>query len=133
MRRYVSPNDESLVVKVTVGEAAVLFSGDIEVPAQHDLGPLPSVVLKVPHQGAATSDAGWLAASAGRVAVVSVGPNQFGHPVPWVLEALEAAGALVCRTDRGGDVVIDVAGSEPVVRSGCHSGRRDDSVHSPGS
>ena len=133
VRRYVSPNDESLVVKVTVGEAAVLFSGDIEVPAQHDLGPLPSVVLKVPHQGAATSDAGWLAASAGRVAVVSVGPNQFGHPVPWVLEALEAAGALVCRTDRGGDVVIDVAGSEPVVRSGCHSGRRDDSVHSPGS
>jgi len=133
VRRYVSPNDESLVVKVTVGKTAVLFSSDIEVPAQHDLGPLPSVVLKVPHQGAATSDAGWLAASAGRVAVVSVGPNQFGHPVPWVLETLEAAGALVCRTDRGGDVLIDVAGAEPVVRSGCHSGRRDDSVHSPGS
>jgi competence protein ComEC len=35
-----------------------------------------------------------------------VGPNDFDHPSPKVLAALEAAGAEVHRTDREGDVVI---------------------------
>jgi competence protein ComEC len=35
-----------------------------------------------------------------------VGPNSFGHPAPEVIEALEAAGARVLRTDTEGDIVI---------------------------
>ena len=106
VRRYESLNDGSLVLRVTAGGATLLLPGDVEAAAQADLGPLPADVLKVPHQGAATSDLEWLAASAGGVAVITVGPNDFGHPASEVVAALEAAGAMVHRTDQEGDVVI---------------------------
>ena len=106
-RRYASPNDESIVVLVSLGAERILMSGDMETFAQAELR-VPGVdVLKVPHQGAATSDLGWLADHAGHTSVVSVGPNQFGHPSPDVLDALSSAGARVHRTDQDGDLVID--------------------------
>lgn len=105
-RRYASPNDASLVVVAEVDGVRVALVGDIETYAQEDLGPIDADILKVPHQGAATSSPDWLAASAGRVAVVSVGANDYGHPAEWVLEVLEATGATLCRTDRDGDVTI---------------------------
>lgn len=116
VRRYVSPNDASLVVVAHVNGVAVGLVGDIETWAQADLGPIDVDVLKVPHQGAATSDPEWLAASAGSVAVISVGPNGFGHPAEWVVEVLEEAGAVVCRTDTEGDVVVPLA---PPIRVAC--------------
>lgn len=117
-RRYASPNDASLVVVAEVVGSRVALVGDIETYAQADLGPVEADVLKVPHQGAATSSPGWLSASAGRVAVVSVGPNEYGHPATWVLEVLEATGATVCRTDRDGDVTIPL-GQDSGSLSGC--------------
>jgi competence protein ComEC len=35
-----------------------------------------------------------------------VGDNDYGHPAPDVLAALEAAGAEVLRTDTSGDVLV---------------------------
>jgi competence protein ComEC len=105
LRRYASPNDESVVMLVTIGDERILMSGDMETYAQGDLE-VPDVgVLKVPHQGAATSSLEWLSRHAGEVSVVSVGPNQFGHPSSEVLDVLESAGATVHRTDLGGDLV----------------------------
>ncbi len=106
VRRYVGLNDASLVVVAEVNGWRVSLSGDIETYAQADLGPIEADVLKVPHHGGGTSSAGWLRASAGAVAVVSVGQNDYGHPAPWVIEVLETAGAQVCRTDRDGDVEV---------------------------
>lgn len=106
LRRYVSPNDGSLVLRVEAAGASVLFSGDIEAVAQAELGPLPADVLKVPHQGSATSDLGWIRNSAPRVAVISVGPNEFGHPSDLVIAALREAGAVVRRTDQEGTIVV---------------------------
>ena len=40
------------------------------------------------------------------VAVVSVGPNTYGHPVPEVLDWIRATGADVFRTDRAGTVTV---------------------------
>ncbi len=106
VRRYASPNDESVVVLVNMAGQKILMSGDMETFAQADLQ-VPGVdVLKVPHQGAATSDLGWLSRHAGHTAVVSVGPNQFGHPAPEVLATLTGAGAEVHRTDLDGDLVL---------------------------
>lgn len=105
-RRYASPNDGSLVLMVAAAGVTVLFSGDIEAVAQADLGPLPADIMKVPHQGAATSDPGWLAASAPAIAVISVGPNDFGHPDPGVVAVLERAGAVVRRTDHDGTIAL---------------------------
>ncbi len=106
VRRYASPNDESIVVVVETLGIRVLMSGDIETFAQADLEVAAVDVLKVPHQGAATSDLAWLTRHAGRVAVVSVGPNDFGHPSEAVLEALQVGGAAVHRTDVSGDLVL---------------------------
>lgn len=107
-RRYASPNDQSLVLLVEASGRRALFPGDIERIAQREIGPVPTDVLKVPHQGAATSDAEWLRGSAGTVAVISVGPNRFGHPADWVIEELEAAGSTVLRTDRSGDIDLEL-------------------------
>ena len=106
IRRYASLNDQSLVILATFGESRILLSGDIERIAQRDLEPPPVVVLKVPHQGAATSDPEWLIDTGASVAVVSVGPNRYGHPSPELLTELEKAGMEIRRTDLEGDVVI---------------------------
>jgi competence protein ComEC len=106
VRRYASSNDGSIVLWVAAGDRTLLLPGDVEALAQGDLGPLRADVMKVPHQGAATSDLRWLADSAPQVAVISVGPNRFGHPATEVVAVLQAAGAEVRRTDREGDVVV---------------------------
>ena len=106
IRRYASPNDGSVVVRLTAGGRTIVFAGDIESVAQSDLGALRADVLKVPHQGAATSDLGWLAASAPAIAVISVGPNDFGHPSAEVVDVLVRSGAQVRRTDLHGTVTV---------------------------
>lgn len=115
-RRYAGPNDMSLVIQISARGNSVLMPGDIEVAAQQELGPVRADVLKVPHQGAATSDHAWLAASAPQVAVISVGANNFGHPSAEVIATLAGAGAWVLRTDRDGTVVVDLAVSGVGVR-----------------
>lgn len=105
-RRYASPNDQSLVVTVAGSSQVMLLAGDIETHAQADLEHLRADVLKVPHQGAATSDPDWLRGVGASLAVISVGPNQFGHPASWVIGTLVESGAEVLRTDEAGDVVI---------------------------
>jgi competence protein ComEC len=109
------PNDNSLVLLLhPIGSShpssSILFSGDAEEPAQRDLladgDPVAAVVLKVPHQGGATSIEEFFDAVGADVAVVSVGPNEYGHPVPWVLSTLRRSGALVLRTDESGDVTV---------------------------
>jgi competence protein ComEC len=88
---------------------SILLSGDIETFAQNDLDHLRASVLKVPHQGAATSDPDWLSDVSAEVAVISVGPNGYGHPAQWVIDVLEESGATVRRTDLEGDVRIDLS------------------------
>jgi competence protein ComEC len=109
LRRYEGINDQSVVLWVEAGGASLLLTGDIEVAAQSDLGPKRADVLKVPHQGASTSDLGWLAASMPRLSIVSVGENDYGHPSPQVLEVL-SAGSVVVRTDVAGDIVVPLVG-----------------------
>jgi competence protein ComEC len=109
LRRYASPNDESIVLLVEGPSRSMLLTGDIETIAQDDLGPVHADVLKVPHQGAATSDPEWLAAVGADLAVISVGPNDFGHPADWVIETLIGSGATLKRTDQDGDVVVGLS------------------------
>lgn len=105
-RRYASPNDQSIVLLATLRGMRILLSGDIERIAQRELEPPQVDILKVPHQGADTSDPAWLVGTGASIAVVSVGPNRFGHPSLGLLEQLETAGMEVRRTDLEGDIVI---------------------------
>jgi len=105
-RRFSDINNESIVLRVTAGATVALLTGDVEATAQAELGPIRVDILKVPHHGAATTDLRWLAASTAPIAVISVGPNDFGHPHPEIMSVLEASGSEIRRTDLEGDVVI---------------------------
>ncbi len=109
MRRYKHINDQSIVLMVNLAGITFLMAADIQEVAQAELGNIRPDVLKVPHQGAATSDRHWLKENAGGLAVISVGDNDYGHPAPWVEVTLAEGGARVVRTDQYGDVVVKPA------------------------
>ena len=112
-------NNDALVLRVSLGEAVVLFATEPEEPAQEvllDSGiDLNADVLKVPHHGAATSLPTFFDAVGAEVAIVPVGENTYGHPVPSTLDALEAAGSEVWRTDQRGTVTVTFSPGGPVV------------------
>ena len=115
-------NNDSLVLRVSRGSSSLLFPGDAEEPAQETLleerpALLSADVLKVPHHGGGTSLEEFLGAVDARLAVVSVGPNRYGHPVPWVLSALSHVGMRVFRTDRSGDITVRLRGDELFIQS----------------
>jgi competence protein ComEC len=112
-RRYASDNDGSVVLWVAVGSESALLTGDVEAVGQSELPPVRPDILQVPHHGSATSNLEWLAATVGTVAVVSVGPNSYGHPNDAVIATLEAAGASVYSTRESGDVTVALCGLCP--------------------
>ena len=122
-------NDASVVVLVEVAGLRLLLTGDLEPPGQAQvarlLGGLDLDVLKVLHHGSPHQDLDWLTSLRPEVALISVGAdNDYGHPSPAVVTALEEAGARVLRTDRDGDAAVgtDAAGSVRTV--GRSRGRR---------
>jgi len=116
-------NNDALVIRLSRGDDVVLFATEPEEPAQEWLLEqrdeagldLRADVLKVPHHGAATSVAEFFDAVAAPVAVVSVGENTYGHPVPSTLDALAGAGSAVWRTDERGTVTIAFESGSAVV------------------
>jgi competence protein ComEC len=80
----------------------------------------------VAHHGAGGStSAGFLAAVAPRLALISVGyRNRFGHPHPDVIERLSASGARVLRTDRDGALLLGIDAGGVQVRAWREASRR---------
>jgi competence protein ComEC len=103
-------NNDSLVLLLRCGTARVLFANEPEAAAQQAMldahEPIVAPVLNVPHHGSATSIAPFLRAVHAAVAVVSVGPNSYGHPAPSTIRTLLASGARVFRTDLNGTVTV---------------------------
>ena len=101
-RRFASDNDGSIVL-VVGHRGELLLPGDIGAVAQAELPAMQPDVLVVPHHGAATTDLRWLDATVrpGSIAVLSYGPNTYGHPHPDVVGRLEVLGAIVRRTEDG--------------------------------
>jgi competence protein ComEC len=112
-------NNDALVIMLSRGQDTVLLATEPEEPAQEWLlesgQALTADVLKVPHHGAATSIPEFFQAVQAQHAIVSVGENTYGHPVPSTLDALEEAGATVWRTDEHGTVTVTFEGGQPVV------------------
>ena len=107
---YDDPNNTSLVLRVTYGETSFLFTGDMETTAEEDLldayWDLSATVLKVGHHGSDTSSSmEFLQAVDPAYAVISVGEdNEYGHPMPVVLERLSSMAVPVYRTDELGTI-----------------------------
>jgi len=114
-------NEDSVVLLVEYGEFQALFAGDAGFPAEAAVGGALSQVdlLKVGHHGSrgSTGDE-WLEALRPRVAIISVGQNDYGHPAPATLERLAAHGIAVRRTDRDGTITVTTDGVRMQVRSG---------------
>jgi len=104
-RRFASENDGSIVLFLTAG-VTLLLPGDIEAVGQRELPAVRPDVIVVPHHGSATTDLTWLTSTVGEVAVLSYGPNTYGHPHPDVLAVLEGTRVDVRSTAAEGDVSI---------------------------
>jgi competence protein ComEC len=121
--RSASDNNRSLVIRIGYGREAVLFTGDIERPAERDLlgwgNRLNATILKVPHHGSRTSiDPDFLSRVGPAVAVISVGENNpYRHPSPETLAAYALLGAQIYRTDRDGAVVFETDGIRRTIRT----------------
>lgn len=104
-------NDASVVLRARTPAGRILLTGDVEIPAQQGLlssgADLRAEVLKIPHHGSRYSSPEFLRAVSPRVAIASVGAdNDYGHPSPLVLGALQRAGARVLRTDQDGHIAV---------------------------
>ena len=106
MRRFAEENNGSVVLYASVGDKSALLPGDIGAIAQRALPPLRPDLLMVPHHGAATSDLGWVTETARDTAIISVGPNSYGHPAPEIVAALADAGIRVLTTWDMGDIAV---------------------------
>ncbi len=106
-------NNNSVVLRITFGQVAILLTGDAQSEAEarllsHGLADLRADILKVGHHGSAySSTPQFLAAVHPKIAVISCGlHNIFGHPSPQTLATLKAAGARCFRTDLNGGVSV---------------------------
>jgi competence protein ComEC len=104
-----SPNDNSLVLRITLGRRTLLFTGDAEAHQEETLvsqfgRALRADILKVGHHGSRTSTTPpFLSAVRPRYAVISSGAvNRFGHPHAEPLRNLAAARVRVIRLADGG-------------------------------
>jgi competence protein ComEC len=110
------PNNGSVVMTMHVHGLTVLLAGDIEREAAgqvlHESQLDPQRwgrvdVLKVAHHGSSNRDDRILDHVDGRLALISVGAgNDYGHPAPATMKALQERGFEVHRTDLEGDVAI---------------------------
>ncbi|MHB8171726.1 MAG: DNA internalization-related competence protein ComEC/Rec2 [Thermincolia bacterium] len=115
-------NNNSLVIKLTYKEKSFLFTGDIENPMIDELvggkTDLAAHVLKVPHHGSAGSyNEDFYRQVGAQVAIINVGPNNYGHPHQRVLEGLAAQGMKVIRTDISGAVTVSTDGKEMQIKT----------------
>lgn len=104
-------NNTSVVVKLIYGQTSFLLVGDAEISVEQELLgqeiDLRADVLKVGHQGSSDANSQeFLAAVQPTYAVISVGPNQYGHPSLQIIRRLERLGAQILRTDEWGTVEI---------------------------
>jgi competence protein ComEC len=113
-------NEDSVVLLVEYGAFQALLAGDAGFPAEEALDDRiePVDLLKVGHHGSrgSTGDR-WLERLDPRVAVISVGRNDYGHPAPETLGRLEAHGVAIRRTDQDGTISVTTDGRSMVIRS----------------
>ncbi|HSP63737.1 MAG TPA: ComEC/Rec2 family competence protein, partial [Pyrinomonadaceae bacterium] len=121
-----SGNNDGLVVRIRLGERALLFAADIEKPAENAVlkegANLRSDIVKVAHHGSRTSSTpAFVAATHPSLAVISVGRTSiFGHPNKEVLERWRASGAAVMTTGERGTISVITDGKNLTVGTFVH-------------
>lgn len=112
-------NDNSIVLRVSYGEATFILPGDLEAGGEAELVELDTdeqlhaQVLVVGHHGSNTSStAPFLDAVSPEVAIISAGlDNQYGHPHDEVLQRLRLRAVEIYRTDLDGTIEVRTDGA----------------------
>ncbi|MDR0531728.1 MAG: MBL fold metallo-hydrolase [Oscillospiraceae bacterium] len=106
-------NNDSVALRLSLGEVGVLMTGDAEQPAEKRMlaewgEALRAQLMKAGHHGSKTSSTEqFLRAVQPESVVISCGLyNTYGHPSPEVLARCKALGISVCRTDIDGTLVF---------------------------
>jgi competence protein ComEC len=105
-------NENSLVLRLDVGQVAFLFTGDTEAGAEANMiqanQPLRAEVLHIAHHGSQSSTTNeFIAAVRPTVAVYQAGAgNTYGHPHARVIRSLQAAQVQVYGTSTYGTISI---------------------------
>jgi competence protein ComEC len=116
-------NETSLVIRISLGETAFLFTGDAGAETERELLgtglDLGAAVLKAGHHGSGlASSAVFLEAVRPEVVLVSVGEgNTYGFPGPAFLERCRGVAAEVFRTDLHGAIEVRSDGRSLRVRT----------------
>jgi competence protein ComEC len=105
-----SENDAALVVLADLGGRRALVPGDAEGEVLDGLDLPECAVVELPHHGSRGGlDEAQLDALAPALAIISVGPNTYGHPTPEMLALLAAGGVACARTDQRGEIALTAA------------------------
>ena len=90
-----------------------MWTGDLPKTYEFDLlrscegGLTPVAVYKIPHHGSASAGSEWfLKLLKPKAALLSVGPNPYGHPHKRLMEKYERLGYDVYRTDELGTFTL---------------------------
>ena len=116
-------NNTSIVLKITYGSTAFLFTGDAEREVEQAIlnrgADLSATVLKVGHHGSDTSTTyPFLREIMPEYAIISVGKgNSYGHPTDNNLSRLRDADVTVYRTDLNGDIFVTSDGQSVSISS----------------
>lgn len=105
--KYNDLNNYSAVIKLVYGNNSFLFTGDAEKLSEEEISAnIKCDVLKVGHHGSnSSSSEKFISKASPSYAVISCGvDNEYGHPHPEVLSALENANIKVFRTDQQGTI-----------------------------
>jgi competence protein ComEC len=111
-----SRNNDSIVMRLRFDERSILFTGDIERPAEAAILALePGLqvdVVKVAHHGSKTSSTqDFIKGTRAKLAVISVGRTSiFGHPHKEVVERWHNLGAEVLTTGQSGMITVTTEG-----------------------
>ena len=107
-------NQNSIVTKLIYGNIDTLFNGDCDNECEKLLmdKDVQSEILRVAHHGSKfATEADFLEKVKPQVAIISVGPNSYGHPAQETLDRISQGGVLVYRTDIEGDITVALDGN----------------------
>lgn len=117
-----SINNNSIVAKFCYKNKTILFTGDIEEPAENILinihgNNLKSDILKSPHHGSHSSSTNeFINLVKPQIVLIGVGKNNsYGHPSEVVIDRYLSTGMKIYRTDLMGEITIKISGKKILI------------------